>query len=137
MGRPEAARGQTLTNHLQFGATTIAAIYKDRWEIEVFFRTLKQNLRVKTFVGTTPNALRVQIWTALIAILLLKFLQFKAKTQWAFSNLVVLLRWKLFTYRNLWRWIDDPFLRPPIPPPEQPLLPFLDSRAEKGKNMNG
>jgi IS4 transposase len=63
-----------LTNHLHFGATTIARIYKDRWQIELFFKALKQNLKIKTFVGTSPNALRTQIWTALIAILLLKYL---------------------------------------------------------------
>jgi IS4 transposase len=53
-----------LTNHLEFGATTISATYKDRWQIEIFFKILKQNLRVKTFVGTTANALKIQIWTA-------------------------------------------------------------------------
>ncbi|HIJ42847.1 MAG TPA: IS4 family transposase, partial [Rhodospirillaceae bacterium] len=63
-----------LTNHLDFGATTIAAIYKERWQIELFFKALKQNLKVKTFIGTTENALRIQIWTALIAMLLLKWL---------------------------------------------------------------
>jgi IS4 transposase len=57
-----------LTNHLDFGATTIAAIYKDRWQVELFFKALKQNLKIKTFVGTSPNALKVQVWTALIAI---------------------------------------------------------------------
>jgi IS4 transposase len=65
-----------LTNHLDFGATTISAIYKDRWQIELFFKALKQNLKVKTFVGTTENALYIQIWTALIAMLLIKYLQF-------------------------------------------------------------
>jgi IS4 transposase len=52
-----------LTNHLTFGATTIAAIYRDRWQIELFFRALKQNLKIKTFVGTSANALKVQHWT--------------------------------------------------------------------------
>ena len=55
-----------LTNNLTFGASTIAAIYKDRWQIEIFFKTLKQNLKVKTFVGTSENALYIQIWTAMI-----------------------------------------------------------------------
>ena len=68
-----------LTNLLAFGATTIAAIYKDRWEIELFFKALKQNLKVKSFVGTSENALRIQIWTALIAILLLKWLHHLSK----------------------------------------------------------
>jgi hypothetical protein len=112
-----------LTNHLGFGATTIAAIYKDRWQIELFFKALKQNLKVKTFVGTSANALQTQIWTALIAMLLLKYLQFRSTLGWALSNLVALLRWNLFTYRDLWQWIDDPFDTPPdLPPPCQSHL---------------
>lgn len=98
-----------LTNHLEFGATTISAIYKDRWQIELFFKALKQNLKVKTFVGTTENALYIQIWTALIAMLLIKYLKFKSKFNWSLSNLVAFLRWNLFTYRDLWEWIDKPF----------------------------
>ena len=120
-----------LTNHLAFGATTISAIYKDRWQIELFFKALKQNLKVKTFVGTSANALRIQIWTALIALLLLKYLQLKSRLGWALSNLVALLRWNLFTYRDLWEWIEDPFETPPLVSlPEQLVLPAmkLDSR---------
>jgi hypothetical protein len=105
-----------LTNHLEFGATTISAIYKDRWQIELFFKALKQNLKVKTFVGTSKNALYTQIWTALIAMLLVKYLQFKSQFNWSLSNLVAFLRWNLFTYRDLWNWIDDPFQVPPLPP---------------------
>lgn len=106
-----------LSNHLGFGATTIAAVYKERWQIELFFKALKQNLRVKTFVGTSANALKVQIWTALIAILLLKYLQLKSKYAWSLSNLVALLRMNLFVYRDLWHWLDEPFTEPPQPPP--------------------
>ena len=98
-----------LTNHMEFGATTIGAIYKDRWQIELFFKAIKQNLKIKTFVGTSENALYIQIWTALIAMLLIKYLQFKAKFSWSLSNLVALLRWNLFTYRDLWKWLDKPF----------------------------
>ena len=98
-----------LTNHLEFGATTISAIYKDRWQIEIFFKALKQNLKIKTFVGTSENALYIQIWTALISMLLIKLLQFKSKFKWSLSNLVAFLRWNLFTYRDLWQWIDSPF----------------------------
>ncbi len=98
-----------LTNHLKFGATTISAIYKDRWQIEQSFKALKQNLKVKTFVGTTENSLFIQIWTALIARMLIKHLSFKAKFGWSLSNLVAFLRWNLFTYRDLWEWIDHPF----------------------------
>lgn len=114
-----------LTNHLKFGATTISAIYKDRWQIELFFKALKQNLKVKTFVGTSENALFIQIWTALIAMLLIKYLAFKSKFNWSLSNLVAFLRWNLFTYRSLWEWIDKPFDVLPLKPESvQYLLPF-------------
>jgi len=112
-----------LTNHLKFGANTISAIYKDRWEIELFFKALKQNLKIKTFVGTTENALYIQIWTALIAMVLIKYLQFKSKFGWSLSNLVAFLRWNLFTYRDLWKWIDHPFdVLPIVPRPVQQVL---------------
>lgn len=111
-----------LTNHLDFGATTIAAIYKDRWEIELFFKVLKQHLKIKTFVGTTENALKTQIWTALIALLLIKYMQFKSKCGWALCRLVALLRLNLFSYRDLWKWLDDPFEVPPEQPPYQMAL---------------
>ena len=114
-----------LTNHLEFGATTIAAIYKDRWEVELFFKALKQNLKVKTFVGTSDNALRIQIWTALIAILLLKWLHHLSRAAWSLSNLASMLRLNLFTYRALRDWLHDPFATPPlVPEPEQLLLPL-------------
>lgn len=102
-----------LTNHLTFGATTIAQIYRERWQIEVFFRYLKQNLRIKTFVGTSANALHIQIWTALIAMLLLKYLQLRARFGWSLSNLVALLRQQLFVYRDLFAWLNQPFQPPP------------------------
>jgi hypothetical protein len=102
-----------LTNHLELGATTIAKIYKDRWQIEIFFKCLKQLARVKTFVGTSANALKTQIWTALIAVLILKFLQLKSKFNWSLSHLVALLRQQLFVYRDLYTWLDDPFQAPP------------------------
>jgi hypothetical protein len=112
-----------LTNLLYLSAATIAAIYKDRWEIELFFKALKQNLKVKSFVGTSENALRIQIWTALIAILLLKWLHHLSKAKWSLSNLASMLRLNLFTYRDLRKWLDDPFRTPPIAPgPEQLTL---------------
>jgi len=112
-----------LTNHLQFGASTIAAIYKDRWEIEIFFKTLKQHLKVKTFIGTSENALRIQIWTALIALLLLKYLHYLSKFGWSMSNLATMLRLNLFTYRDLMDWLHNPFGHPPAQPLHQMTLP--------------
>lgn len=109
-----------LTNNLDLGATTIAAIYKDRWQIEIFFKIIKQNLKIKTFVGTTANAVKIQIWTALIAILLLRYLQLLSQYRWSLSNLVALLRMNLFTHRDLWSWLNRPFDTPPVPyEPEQ------------------
>jgi len=98
-----------LSNHLGFGATTIAAIYKDRWQIELFFKALKQNLKIKTFVGTSANAVKIQVWTALITMLVLKYLQMRAQLGWSLSNLVALLRMNLFTHRDLWAWLNKPF----------------------------
>ena len=114
-----------LTNNLRFGSTTIAAIYKDRWQIELFFKALKQNLKVKTFVGTSANALKVQIWTALIAMLILKYLQLKSSFGWSLSNLLALLRMSLFVHRDLWSWLNEPFgLDPLIDLPEQQALSY-------------
>ena len=101
-----------LTNHRGFAASTIAAVYRQRWQIELFFKALKQNLRIKTFVGTSPNALQIQIWTALIALLVLKYLQLRARFGWSLSNLAALLRQQLFVYRDLFEWIDQPFQPP-------------------------
>ena len=104
-----------LTNNMDLGATTIAAIYKDRWQIETFFRALKQNLKIKTFVGTSANAVKIQIWTALIAMLVLRYLQLRSTFHWSLSNLVAILRMNLFTHRDLWAWLDQPFEVLPIP----------------------
>jgi hypothetical protein len=115
-----------LTNHLDFGSQTLAAIYKERWEIELFFKALKQNLKVKTFVGTTENALHIQIWTALIALLLLKWMHFISKAAWSLSNMSGMLRLNLFTYRDLLKWLDHPDTTEPIVPgPVQLSLDLL------------
>jgi len=103
-----------LTNHLKFGATTIARIYKERWQIELFFKSLKQLMRIKTFVGTSANALKTQLWAALIAMLLLKYLLLKSTFNWSFSNLVALVRQQLFVYRDLFFWLNDPYQAPPV-----------------------
>lgn len=111
-----------LTNHLEFAASTIAAIYKERWQIELLFKALKQNLRIKTFVGTSSNALHIQIWTALITMLILRYLQLKSQFDWSLSNLLAMLRFNLFTYRDLWTWLNAPFSPPDPPEPVQLAL---------------
>jgi hypothetical protein len=110
-----------VTNHLTLAAATVAEVYQQRWQIELFFKALKQSLRIKTFVGTSANALKTQIWAALIAMLLIKYLQLKVTFGWSLSNLVALLRQQLFVYRDLWVWLDHPFQPPELPDllPEQ------------------
>lgn len=107
---------QFVTNNLKLAAKTIADIYKERWQIELFFKALKQNLHIKTFVGTSFNAVMIQIWTALIALMVLKYLQFKSKINWSLSNLAAMLRMNLLTYKDLWDWLNQPYFSPPINP---------------------
>ena len=114
-----------LTNNMKLAASTIAAIYKQRWQIELFFKAIKQNLKIKTFVGTSANAVHIQIWTALIAILLLKYLQMRSRLGWSLSNLVALLRLNLFVHRDLWAWIHEPY----APPPDTPDVAYQPELA--------
>jgi DDE family transposase/uncharacterized protein DUF4372 len=115
-----------VTNNLKLAARTIARIYKERWQIELFFKALKQGLKIRTFVGTSENAVQIQIWTALIAMLILKFLKLRSTFDWSLSNLIALLRQQLFVHRDLWKWINDPFQSPPDPEPDlQMTLPLL------------
>jgi hypothetical protein len=116
-----------VTNHMDFAASTIANIYRERWKIEVFFKTLKQSLKIKTFVGTSENALRIQIWTALLTMILLRWLHPLSKARWSLSNLVFLLHLSLFTYRDLEEWLNDPYETPPqFPRPKQLPLDLFD-----------
>ena len=105
-----------LTNLLHLAASTIAAIYKERWQIELLVKALKQHLKIKTFVGTSENAVQGHIGIALIAMLLLKFLQLKSTWPWSLSNLAAWLRFNLLTYRDLWAWLDAPFECPLFTP---------------------
>ncbi len=98
-----------LTNQLKWSAKTISQIYKDRWQIELFFKALKQQLKVKSFVGTSKNALLSQLWIALIAYLLLCYLKFMSKFCWSLYTLCSILPTNLFSRRNLWDWLNDPF----------------------------
>ena len=113
-----------LTNHLEFAASSVARVYKERWQIELFFKALKQNLKIKTFVGTSANALKIQVWTALIAMLILRYLQLRSSFGWSLSNLVALLRMNLFTHRDFWAWLDKPYSTPPLPNDTQQSFSF-------------
>jgi len=98
-----------LTNNFSWSAKTIALIYKERWQIELFFKTIKQQLKIKSFVGTSENALLSQLWVALIAYLLLSYLKFKSRFGWSLYTLCSILPTNLFSRRNLWDWLNAPF----------------------------
>lgn len=98
-----------LTNNRRLSPGTIGGVYRSRWQVELFFKSFKQNLKVKTFLGTSENAVQSQLWTVLTAMAILKYLQLKSRLSWSLSNLVVLLRMNLLTYWDLWKWIDAPF----------------------------
>jgi hypothetical protein len=102
-----------ITNHHGLDAVTVTEVYRERWQIELFFKSLKQLLKIKTFVGTSRNAVQIQIWTALIAMLVVRYLRLRSRFGWSLSNLVALLRQQLFVHRPLWSWLDDPYHAPP------------------------
>lgn len=107
---------ELITNQKTWTANTISELYKARWEIEIFFREIKQLLHIKSFVGTSENAVMIQIWTALITILVLKALKAIAKYPWYLSNLVAFIRLNLFVKINLQKWLDEPFVEVNPPP---------------------
>jgi hypothetical protein len=105
----EKAEVEIITNNFSWTASTIAELYKQRWSIETFFKELKQHLKIKSFLGTTENAMWIQIWTALITLLLLKYLKEISKYGWSLSNLIAFLRMNLFVKILLTEWLDNPF----------------------------
>jgi hypothetical protein len=107
-----------LTNQQSWSAATIAKVYKERWQIELFFKALKQQLKVKSFVGTSQNALLSQLWVALIAYLLLSYLKFRSQFQWSLYTLSSILPTNLFTRRNLWDWLNAPYHAQSTSPPD-------------------
>lgn len=107
---------EVITNQMSWTANTITELYKARWEVEIFFRDIKQQLHIKSFIGTTQNAVMIQIWTALITILILKALKTQAKHAWYLSNLVAFIRLNLFVKVDLHKWIDNPFAKEQPPP---------------------
>ncbi len=107
---------ELITNQKTWTANTISELYKARWQIEIFFREIKQLLHIKSFVGTSENAVMIQIWTALITILILKVLKAIGKYPWYLSNLVAFIRLNLFVKIDLQKWLDEPFIEPKPPP---------------------
>ena len=106
---------EIITNQMSWTANTISELYKSRWQIEIFFREIKQLLHIKSFIGTSENAVMIQIWTALITILILKYLKAIGEFPWQLSNLVAFIRLTLFVKIDLQKWLNKPF-----DPPESP-----------------
>ena len=107
---------ELITNQMTWSCNTISELYKSRWDIEIFFREIKQLLHIKSFIGTSENAVMIQIWTALITILMLKALKALAKYNWHLSNLVAFIRLNMFVKIDLQKWIDKPFEPEESPP---------------------
>jgi len=97
-----------LTNSFRLDAATIADLYKERWQIELFFKWIKQNLKVKTFFGTSKNAVLTQLWIALCVYLFLSFLKFKAKLGISLTTILLLLQFNLFERRTLMDLLKPP-----------------------------
>jgi hypothetical protein len=109
-----------LTNHFHLAASTIAAIYKSRWQIELFFKWIKQNLKNKRFLGTSKNAVMTQIWIALCAYLLLAYFKLVSKINCSLQQIIRLLQLNLFERRNLQALLRGD-------PPEPEVLPLQPS----------
>src|SRR5690606_242899 len=99
---------QFLTNNTKLAAATIALIYKKRWQIEMLFKRIKQNYPLKNFLGDSENAIKIQIWCALIADLLIKLIKAMAGKKWSFSNLSSVIRIHLMTYIDLFAFLKNP-----------------------------
>lgn len=100
-----------LTNNFNWTAQTISDLYRQRWQIEIFFRDLKSLLKIKTFIGTSSNAVLIQIWTAMITMLILKYLKKISEFDWSLSNLIAFIRMNLFVKISLNEWLNHPFKR--------------------------
>ncbi len=99
---PETGRHyRFLTNNFKLAASTIAAIYKDRWQVELFFKAIKQNLKIKAFLGTSKNAVLTQIWIAMICYLLLAYARHCAKEGWSVQRIIRVLQVSLFEAKPL------------------------------------
>ena len=90
-----------LTNNFKLAARTIADIYKARWQVELFFKWIKQNLKIKSFIGTSKNAVMTQIWIAMCVYLLLAFIKFQSRMNKTMQQILRLLQLNLFEKRDL------------------------------------
>jgi len=97
-----------ITNNFELPPDKIAEIYKNRWQIEMMFKRLKQNFPLKYFLGDNQNAIEIQIWVSLIIQLIMLVIQRKAERKWAYSNMVSVIRYHLMTYIDLFKFLKNP-----------------------------
>ncbi len=108
-----------LTNHLKLAPKTIADIYKARWQIELFFKCIKQNLKIKSFIGTSKNAVLTQIWIAMCTYLIVAYLKFSGKLDLSIQQIIRIFQINLFERRDLWKLLKN---EPPYPMPYNPQV---------------
>jgi hypothetical protein len=113
-----------LTNNNRFNASTIAGLYRKRWQIELFFKRIKQNNPLRFFLGDNENAIKIQIWCAFIADLLIKIVKDQLRKKWSFANLSALIRHHLMNYLHLTGFLNAPD-KLNITPANQASLPDL------------
>lgn len=111
-----------LTNNFKLAARTIADIYKARWQVELFFKWIKQNLKIKSFIGTSKNAVMTQIWIALCVYLLLAFITFQSKLKKSMQDILRLLQMNLFEKRDLMALLKGVPVRDNLPDPNQLVM---------------
>ena len=110
-----------LTNNFKLAAKTIADIYKSRWQVELFFKWIKQNLKIKSFIGTNKSAVMTQIWIAMCVYLLLSFLKFESGLRKSLQQILRILPLNLFEKRDLMALLrGDP--DDPVPPNSHRML---------------
>jgi putative transposase len=113
-----------LTNNMNWSATTVASVYKDRWQIELFFKAIKQNLKIKRFYGNTKNAVMTQVWIALIAYLLFYLVKVTYKCfEMSFTNFISIFKTMLFQRASLYELLHG--IRPPPKPMVKGNLEFV------------
>jgi hypothetical protein len=106
--KQKARTFEFLTNNFSLSPLQIADLYRKRWQIEILFKRIKQNFPLKYFLGDNENAIKIQIWCAFIADLLIKLVQVQLKRKWAFSNLSAIIRLHLMSYIHLFNFLNDP-----------------------------
>jgi len=125
---PNGKHFQFITNDFESEPLVIAQLYKKRWSIELLFKRLKQNMPLQYFLGDNQNAIRIQIWCALIADLLLQVVRKQVKRKWAFSNIVSIVRLHLFNYLDLYSFLENP---------ERASIQLISKQQQLNLNLSG